>query len=49
VTITKLVISQGGRTLTLTGKGSNVQGQAVNNVTVFERQEAQDSLTGKLI
>lgn len=35
-TITR-VLSPDGRTLTITSKGANAQGQAVNNVTVYER------------
>jgi len=32
------VVSQDGKTMTVTTKGTNAQGQAVNNVTVFEKQ-----------
>jgi hypothetical protein len=34
----RLVVSPDGKTLIITGKGTNAQGQAVNNVTVYERQ-----------
>ena len=34
----RLVISQDGRTLTVTMKGTNAQGQTVNNVVVYEKQ-----------
>jgi len=32
------VVSQDGKTMTTTGKGTNAQGQAVDNVTVYEKQ-----------
>ena len=32
------VVSQDGKTMTVTTKGTNAQGQAMNNVAVFERQ-----------
>ena len=32
------VVSQDGKTMTVTTKGTNAQGQAVNNVAVFEKQ-----------
>jgi len=32
------VVSQDGKTMTVTTKGTNAQGQAVNNVGVFEKQ-----------
>ena len=32
------VVSQDGKTMTVTTKGANAQGQAVNNVGVFEKQ-----------
>ncbi len=32
------VVSQDGKTMTVTIKGTNAQGQAVNNVEVFEKQ-----------
>ena len=32
------VVSRDGKTMTVTTKGTNAQGQAVNNVGVFERQ-----------
>jgi hypothetical protein len=32
------VISQDGKTMTVTTKGTNAQGQAVNNVVVFDKQ-----------
>jgi hypothetical protein len=32
------VVSDDGNTLTVTGKGTNVAGQAVNTVAVFERK-----------
>jgi hypothetical protein len=32
------VVSQDGKTMTVTTKGTNAQGQAVNNVVVFEKQ-----------
>jgi hypothetical protein len=31
-------VSQDGKTLTITAKGTNASGQAYNNVTVFEKQ-----------
>jgi hypothetical protein len=34
----KRVISQDGKTMTVTTKGTNAQGQAVNNVAVFDKQ-----------
>jgi hypothetical protein len=34
----KRVVSQDGKTMTVTTKGTNAQGQAVNNVTVFDKQ-----------
>ena len=34
----RLVVSQDGRTLTVTVKGTNAQGQAVNNVVIYEKQ-----------
>ena len=34
----KRVVSQDGKTMTVTTKGTNEQGQAMNNVAVFERQ-----------
>jgi len=34
----RLVIAQDGKTLTVTMKGTNAQGQAVNNVAVYEKQ-----------
>ena len=34
----RLVIAQDGKTLTVTTKGTNAEGQAVNNVVVFEKQ-----------
>jgi hypothetical protein len=34
----KRVVSQDGKTMTVTTKGTNAQGQAVNNVAVFDRQ-----------
>jgi hypothetical protein len=37
-TTTRLVLSADGRTQTLTTTGTNVQGQKVNNVTIFEKQ-----------
>jgi len=32
------VVSQDGKTMTVTTKGTNAQGQAVNNVIVFDKQ-----------
>jgi len=32
------VVSQDGKTMTVTTKGTNTQGQAMNNVAVFEKQ-----------
>ena len=32
------VVSQDGKTMTVTTKGKNAQGQAVNNVALFEKQ-----------
>jgi hypothetical protein len=32
------VVSQDGKTMTVTTKGTNAQGQAVNNVALFEKQ-----------
>jgi hypothetical protein len=32
------VVSQDGKTMTITTKGKNAQGQAVNNVALFEKQ-----------
>ena len=32
------VVSQDGKTMTVTTKGTNAQGQAVNNVSVFEKE-----------
>jgi hypothetical protein len=32
------VVSKDGKTMTVTTKGTNAQGQAVNNVAVFEKQ-----------
>ena len=32
------VVSQDGKTMTITSKGTNAQGQTVNNVNVFEKQ-----------
>ena len=32
------VVSADGKTLTITVKGTNAQGQAVNNVQVYEKQ-----------
>ena len=32
------VVSQDGKTMTVTGKGTNAQGQAVDNVQVWEKQ-----------
>jgi hypothetical protein len=32
------VVSQDGKTMTVTTKGTNAQGQAVNNVAVFDKQ-----------
>jgi hypothetical protein len=32
------VVSQDGKTMTVTTKGTNAQGQAVNNVVVFDKQ-----------
>ena len=32
------VVSQDGKTMTVTTKGTNLQGQAMNNVALFERQ-----------
>ena len=37
-TTTTRVISADGKTLTITKKGTNAQGQAVNNVQVFEKE-----------
>jgi hypothetical protein len=37
-TTARRVVSKDGKTLTLTLKGTNAQGQAVNNVSVYERQ-----------
>ncbi len=37
VTLTR-VVSQDGKTMTVTVRGTNPQGQAVNNVIVFEKQ-----------
>jgi len=37
VTLTR-VVSQDGKTMTVTTKGTNAQGQTVNNVAVWERQ-----------
>lgn len=34
----RFVISQDGKTLTITVKGTNAQGQGVNNVVVYEKQ-----------
>lgn len=34
----KRVVSQDGKTLTVTVKGTNAQGQAMNNVLVFDKQ-----------
>ena len=34
----KRVVSQDGKTMTVTVKGTNAQGQAVNNVVVFDKQ-----------
>jgi hypothetical protein len=38
-TLTRVVASD-GKTMTVTGKGTNAQGQAVNNVIVFDKQES---------
>ena len=35
---TKVVVSKDGKTRTLTQTGKNAQGQAINNVLVFEKQ-----------
>jgi hypothetical protein len=32
------VVAQDGKTMTVTTKGTNAQGQAVNNVAVFDKQ-----------
>jgi hypothetical protein len=32
------VVAQDGKTMTVTGKGTNAQGQPVNNVVVFDKQ-----------
>jgi hypothetical protein len=32
------VVSKDGKTMTVTTKGTNAQGQAVNNVAMFEKQ-----------
>ena len=32
------VVSKDGKTMTVTTKGTNAQGQATNNVVVFEKQ-----------
>ena len=32
------VVSKDGKTMTVTTKGTNAQGQAVNNVALFEKQ-----------
>ena len=32
------VVSQDGKTMTVTSKGTNAQGQTVNNVAVWEKQ-----------
>jgi hypothetical protein len=37
MTLTR-VVSQDGKTMTVTAKGTNAQGQTVNNVTVWEKQ-----------
>jgi hypothetical protein len=37
-TINKRVVSADGKTLTITIKGTNAEGQAVNNVQVFDKQ-----------
>jgi hypothetical protein len=37
VTLTR-VVAQDGKTMTVTVRGTNPQGQAVNNVLVFEKQ-----------
>jgi hypothetical protein len=36
--ILRRVVSQDGKTMTVTTKGTNAQGQAVNNVALFEKQ-----------
>ena len=38
MTTTRLVLSQDGKTQTLTTARTNEQGQVINNVTVFEKQ-----------
>ena len=38
VQTSKRVVSKDGKTLTLTTKGTNAKGQAVNNVTVFDKR-----------
>ena len=38
VTTVTQVVSQDGKTMTTTVKGTNAQGQAVDNVLVFEKQ-----------
>ena len=38
VLIITQVVSQDGKTMTTTAKGTNAQGQAVDNVTVWEKQ-----------
>ena len=37
LTVTQ-VVSQDGKTMTVTAKGTNAQGQAVDNIVVFEKQ-----------
>jgi hypothetical protein len=37
-TTRRVVISNDGKTLTITSKGTNAQGQPTNNVTVYEKQ-----------
>ena len=32
------VVAQDGKTMTVTSKGTNAQGQAMNNVVVFDKQ-----------
>ena len=38
VTTSTRVVSEDGKTMTVTTKGTNAQGQAVNNVTVWDKQ-----------
>jgi hypothetical protein len=37
-TTLRRVVAQDGKTMTVTTKGTNAEGQAVNNVIVFDKQ-----------